>query len=425
MSDVGIFLPNRIGFPFCGIKRMVSSSVRSMRSVAPEATLFCVKQWAATAGISEVRDITDLDVLGVPVCVSVRPNARGEAFTFGKGLRRIDAEVGAYMEALEFFFADPEIGRVSTHWGSAREVAGVERADDAILDFVPLVGREVDLDGSLLLASAWDLETGNECAVPAELIYYPAPDVGQSLFGSSTNGLASGNSVLEATIQALLELIERDIWSFEFVRSASRLVETASLPADVREIVERAERNGLQLKVRTVPNDYGLPFFAAFVFDLKNPSRKTFNGGWACDLDRDRALVRAVTEAAQSRVAFIHDGRKVPKSRAAGFALDAQQEARLVRQHMLGVSDPLQQTLLADIPDLVVEGTLQKKLDAVIERLRRVLQEPIYRVVFTPRQSPLQVVRLVVPLLENLKENRVRLGRRLKATLDTSAAQAA
>lgn len=405
---------------------MVSSSTRSMHSLPPETTLLYAKQLAATAGISEVTDITDLDVLGVPVYVSVRSQARGEAFTFGKGLRRVDAEVGAYMEALEFYFAEPGVGRVSTRWGSAREVVGQDRADDAILDFVPLLQREADLDAPLLLASVQDLERGDEWAIPAELIFYPAPDVGQSLFGSSTNGLASGNSLLEASIQALLELIERDIWSFEFVRSASKLVDASSLPDDVREIVERAERNGLQLKVRSIPNDYGMPFFAAFVFDLNNPSRRTFNGGWACDLDRDRALVRAVTEAAQSRLAFIHGGRKVPTPRASGFATDAQQqEAKLVRQHMLGVSDPGQQTLLTDIPDLAVAGTLQQRLDAVIERLRRVLQEPIYRAVFTPPESPLQVVRVVVPLLENLKETRVRLGPRLKATIDALGAQAA
>jgi ribosomal protein S12 methylthiotransferase accessory factor len=385
-----------------------------MRSSPPETTLLHARQWAATAGISEVTDITGLDVLGVPVFVSVRPQARGEAFTFGKGLRPVDAEVGAYMEALEFYFAEPGIGDVSTHWGSARDVAGHERAADAILDFVPLLQREVDLDGPLLLASVQDLESGAERAIPAELIYYPAPDVGQSLFGSSTNGLASGNSVLEATIQALLELIERDIWSFEFVRNASKLVEAASLPDEVREIVGRAEQNGLQLKVRTIHNDYGIPFFAAFVFDLNNPSRKTFNGGWACDLDRDRAVLRAVTEAAQSRVAFIHGGRKVPTT-------PQDQDAERVRRHMLGVSDPQQQVLLTDIPDLAVAGTLQQKLDALIAILRRVVQEPIYRVVFTPPDLPLQVVRVVVPLMENLKETRVRVGRRLKAAIESAS----
>ena len=388
---------------------MVSSGARSMRSLAPETTLLHARQLAVTAGISEVTDITELDVLGVPVFVSVRPQARGEAYTFGKGLRRVNAEVGAYMEALEFYFAEPGTGNVSTRWGAARDVAG--HADDAILDFVPLLQREVDLDGALLLASVRNLESGEECAIPAELVYYPAPDVGQSIFGSSTNGLASGNSVLEATIQALLELIERDIWSFEFVRRASRLVDVASLPDSVREIIERAERNGLQFKIRSIPNDYGMPFFAAFVFDLNNPSRKTFNGGWACDLDRERAVVRAVTEAAQSRVAFIHGGRKVKTTAN-------EQEAELVRRQMLGVSDPREQVSLTDIPDLAVDGTLEQKLETLIERLRRVVKEPIYRVVFTPPESPLQVVRVVVPLLENLKETRVRVGRRLKAAIE-------
>lgn len=403
---------------------MVSN--RNMRTVAPDTTLRHARQWAAIAGISEVSNITDLDVLSVPVCLSVRPQARAEAFTFGKGLRPIDAEVGAYMEALEFFFAEPGVGSISTRWGTAREVTGAERANDAILDFAPLLHREVDLDASLLLASVQNLESGDECTIPAELIYYPAPHVGTSLFGSSTNGLASGNSVNEASTQALLELIERDIWSFEFVRSSSRLVDSASLPEDVREIVERAERNGLQLKVRSVPNDYGLPFFAAFVFDPNRPSRKTFNGGWACDLDRDNAVVRAVTEAAQSRVAFIHGGRKVPRSPVTGFSSDPQErEAKLVRQHMQGVSDSRQKMLLTDIPDVATEGTPEQKLEMVIRCLRRVVQEPIYRVVFTAADSPLQVVRLVVPLLENLKETRVRIGRRLKVALDASGAQAA
>jgi ribosomal protein S12 methylthiotransferase accessory factor len=395
---------------------MVASSF-SMRVLPPETTLLHARQLAATAGISEVRDITDLDVLGVPVYVSVRPQARADVFTFGKGLRPADAEVGAYMEALEFFFAEPGTSNISTTWGSARDVAGTEQADDAILDFVPLLQREVDLDGPLLLASARDLESERECAIPAELIYYPAPDVGQSLFGSSTNGLASGNSVVEATIQALLELIERDIWSFEFVRSASKLVEPASLPDNVREIVERAERHGLQLTVRTIANDYGMPFFAAFVFDLNNPSRKTFNGGWACDLDRERALIRAVTEAAQSRVAFIHGGRKVRPTE--------EHEVKLIRQQMIAVSDTRQQKLFSEIAHFGVAGTLEQKLDTVIELLRRVVQVPIYRVAFTSPEAPLQVVRVVVPLLENLKETRVRVGRRLKATIDALGVQAA
>src|SRR5215210_1814714 len=123
------FWPKGLALFFTWINCMVSSSALRMRACAPETTLQYAKQWARIAGISEVIDITDLDVLGVPVYVSMRPQARGDAFTFGKGLHRVDAEVGAYMEALEYFFAEPGMGHVSTRWGCARDVAGYDRAD--------------------------------------------------------------------------------------------------------------------------------------------------------------------------------------------------------------------------------------------------------------------------------------------------------
>jgi hypothetical protein len=89
------------------------------------------------------------------------------------------------------------------------------------------------------------------------------------------------------------------------------------------------------------------------------------------------------------------------------------------------VSDARRETSLTDIPDVVTEGsTLQQQLDAVIERLRCVTHKPIYRAVYTPPEAQLQMVRLVVPLLENFKETRVRVGRRLKAAIDAYSAQA-
>jgi ribosomal protein S12 methylthiotransferase accessory factor len=383
------------------------------------------KQFVAAAGVSEVTDITDSGNFGVHVFVSVRPQALGDPYTFGKGLNRVDAEVGAYMEALECYFAEPGHGRPLTQWGTARDIAGYGQSNETVLDFVPMLHSEVDLDAPLLLASVENMESADECLLPAELIHYPAPYVGQSLFGASTNGLASGNSVLEASIHALLELIERDIWSFEFVRPTSKLVEKSSLPDDVREIVERTSRNGLQLKVHTIPNDYGVPFFVAFLYDEKNLRRKTFNGGWGCDLNRRTALVRAVTEAVQSRLAFIHGGRKLSPWGATQLPCNAlQSEVDLVRRHIRGVSDTHGQTSLAEIPDLVVGGSLSEQFEAVVERLRSVLRQPIYRAVYTPPELPLQVVRVVVPMLEHFQESSIRVGPRLKAASESHAGRA-
>ena len=382
------------------------------------------KRWAGRAGIAEVSDITDLDRLGVPTFVSVRPQARADVFTFGKGKDPIEAEVAAYMEAIEYFFAEPGVGNVGTHWGTPRDVTGAAtgaRAVDAILDYAPILHKRAALDAPILLASARDIETADDRAVPAELIYYPAPHVGQSLFGSSTNGLAAGNSILEATYHALAELIERDVWSFELVRHRSMLVAAASLPDEARDIVQRAERKGLRLIVRTVPNDYAVPFFAAFLFDPQRPCRRFFNGGWGCDLDRSIALMRAVTEAVQSRLAFLHGGRKVPGTAVLpATAGDTEDEARLVARHILGVCDASRVTSYDDVPLISVPGPLEQRLGLLITHLRRVVGAPICRCVLTPTDAPLHVVRLVVPLLESFKETRIRVGRRLKAEIDTS-----
>jgi ribosomal protein S12 methylthiotransferase accessory factor len=394
------------------------------RDRSPATTLKFAKRWAGPAGIAEVSDITHLDHLGVPTFVSVRPQARAEVFTFGKGKNPIEAEVAAYMEAIEYFFAEPGVGNVGAHWGTPRDVTGAatgERAVDSILDYAPILHKRAALDAPILLASAHDIETADDRAVPAELIYYPAPHVGQSLFGSSTNGLASGNSVLEATYHALAELVERDVWSFELVRHRSMLVAGTSLPDEARDIVERAERNGLRLIVRTVPNDYTVPFFAAFLFDPQRPCRRFFNGGWGCDLDRSLALMRAVTEAVQSRLAFLHGGRKVPRTAALPWpAGHTEDEARLVATHILGVCDASSVTSYDDVPAILVPGPLEQRLDLLITLLRRVVAAPICRCVLTPADAPLHVVRLVVPLLESFKETRIRVGRRLKSEIDAS-----
>ncbi|MDN5850406.1 MAG: YcaO-like family protein, partial [Nitrococcus sp.] len=348
--------------------------------------------------------------------------ARADVFTFVKGKDPIEAEVSAYMEAIEYFFAEPGVGNLRTEWGTPRDVIGAatEPAVDAILDYAPILHRRAALDAPILLASARDIETGEDRAVPAELIYYPAPPVGQSLFGASTNGLASGNSILEATYHALAELIERDIWSFEIIRQHSMLVAETSLPDAARDIVERAEGKGLRLIVRTVPNDYAVPFFVAFLFDPQRPCRRFFNGGWGCDLDRTVALMQAVTEAVQSRLAFLHGGRKVPRAAAPPWpGGHTEDEASLVARHVLGVCDASSVTSYDDVPALCVPGPLEQRLDRLIDHLRSVIAAPICRCVLTPPDAPLHVVRLVVPLLESFKETRIRVGRRLKSEIDT------
>jgi ribosomal protein S12 methylthiotransferase accessory factor len=319
------------------------------------------------------------------------------------------------MEAIEDYFAHPDNDAVVSRWGTPRDLSGVRGGADPAFEFAPIAERKAGADQPMLLARAADVETGAEGWVPAELVFIRHPNVGASLYGVSTNGLAAGNSVLEASLHAIFELIERDIWSIEFSRNASLRVVDDSLPPQARGVVETAARNGLRFIIRTVPNDYGIPFFATFLFDPRKPVHRLFNGGWGCHLDRRIALTRAVTEAAQSRAASLHGGRELPEWDGPGSEADG------VRAQMDSISGDTPAIRFEDIPEVGAAASLAAQWDATLDCLRRVVDRPVYRVVYTPEEGPIHVVRLVVPTLEHFSKFTMRVGPRLTAELETDA----
>ncbi len=392
----------------------------SSRGVPPQTTLRYAKAWAKLAGIHEVRDITAMDCLGVPIFVSERRRAASRAYAFGKGCLPIDSEVGAHMEAIESYFSEPGVARVETRRGRPSDLSGVGAGCDPILEFAPKFDCRADPERTLFLARAEDVESGAEGWVPAELAFNPPPpEIDTALYGSSSNGLASGNSVLEASIHALYELIERDIWSIEFVRNRAARVDDDGLPRHVHKIIEAATHNGLRLVVRYVPNDYGVPFFAAFLFDPNKLESRFFNGGWGCHHERGIALMRAVTEAAQSRLAFLHGGRE-PKRSDDSFA-----KADRMKQQIEATSRTTPSIRFEDIPDQPHAGPLAAQWAAAVGCLRRVIDRPIYRVIYTPSEGPLHVVRLIVPRLEHFTRSTMRIGPRMQAELEALSKPAA
>jgi ribosomal protein S12 methylthiotransferase accessory factor len=96
----------------------------SLRSAEPETTLARARRRAGPLGITRVTDITRLDRAGIPVYASIRPGAAAGSLCVnaGKGLRPIEAEVGAYMEAIEFALAEPGASHVTTVRATARDV---------------------------------------------------------------------------------------------------------------------------------------------------------------------------------------------------------------------------------------------------------------------------------------------------------------
>lgn len=287
----------------------------TQRLVAPEETLARLAPVLAACGITRCADVTRLDRLGIPVYCAIRPAAGLQQVSNGKGLDAASAKVSSLMEAIELFHAEcPEPGRLRV--ASAREL----RAEGCqVLEPSELTDweRERYYSGDFRIewVDATELASAEPVWVPASAVFF---NRSPTLHFTSTNGLASGNHLVEATLHALYELIERD--------AAARLLGQAHVPivertrvvdprtiGDValRSVVDGIASAGSHLVLLRVQSAIPIhTFWAILLSEDSAISGSTFNTGWGTHLDLTVAAARAVTEAAQSRATLIHGSRE-------------------------------------------------------------------------------------------------------------------
>ncbi len=286
------------------------------RACSPEQTLRRIEPALASAGVTRLADITGLDRVGVTVVTATRPNAKSLAAAAGKGFDTVAATVSACMEAIELHHA--ENAEVAVEVGSSRSLARRANVIDAAR--LPLVRSSVwTPDAMLPWTIGFDLVAQRDTLVPLELVCLPNQEVpllraGGHLFQAGSNGLASGNSFLEALCAALYEVIERDAHALanfaeaELGEPAARVDVTALDYPLVVDLRERLRASGQHLVVRDVTSDIGVPCYTALILDALERNVGA-HAGYGCHLDPQIAMIRAITEAVQSRAIYIAGAR--------------------------------------------------------------------------------------------------------------------
>ncbi|BAC89240.1 YcaO-like family protein [Gloeobacter violaceus] len=392
----------------------------SLRVVALAETLQRARAFASRLGIIRVTDTTRLDCIGIPVFASIRPTALPGSLCVnaGKGLRPEEARVGAYMEAIEFAMAEYGRSAVDYVMATPRDVLDGRSRPEAILDFCPVFGAQITLDDPMPCVEAEELLSSTRCLVPAELVYVPAPAVEgvQRHFGSSSNGLCSGNSVWEASVHGLAEVIERDIQSFCFLHDTSVLVDIASLPPQPAALARQIGEAGFTLRLRYVENIFELPYFAAYVMEPDPVDAVYICGGFGCHPFKEIAAVRAICEAVQGRLSFIHGGRDDLIERHRLLAqMNGEQELAFSRKLAAKVSRPEGMIGFEAIGDRSGEVCdLSSAWEVLVAAIRKVGIAHVCRVVFTQPHDPVQVLKLIVPRLEMFDRSTRRIGPRLR-----------
>jgi len=389
----------------------------SLRECAAADTLARALPLMPALGISRVSDITRMDRLGLPVYASIRPWGRALCVHAGKGVRPAEAEVGALMEAVEFAAAEPARSAWARATPSVAELVSQLPAGLRLVDFAPLYGRRVEATQQVgSVACEW-LGHTRPVLVPAELVFVPCTEPGQApLFGWSSNGLASGNSVAEATLHALLEVLERDTLAMNRAADVSAAVDVATLPEPFCSLAAQWRALGIELGVRWLPNDLGLPCFAAWLHEPDN-GNVNLAGGSGLHLQAPIALARAVCEAAQSRLSLIHGGRDDITGFYEKYRLQPATERRSMESEVLArIFGRSRTRAWPDLPPgWAPAGPLPAVLDGLLSRLRDSGFDTVFRHRFDVALNGLSVVKVIVPRCENTEHGSRRVGPRLLA----------
>ncbi|MCS3901438.1 YcaO-related McrA-glycine thioamidation protein [Methanococcus voltae] len=320
----------------------INYTLAAYRLCSPEETLEKIEPILKRIGVTRTARIDGLDRIGVPVYSSIRPEAKEGAISVyaGKGATETQAKVSSSMEAIERYCAEqdeytplkstnnpknpvnlydliiPTLNTLSKNDNTANNVNDGNTTNDDINNDNSI---ESSLNNSNLNISVvewvegYDIINNENVEVPANSVFHPyEAKTGKWLFRSNTNGLASGNSYDEAVFHGILEVVERDAWSIsELSRNTYRKINVSDAKNPlIHEMLIKFRKAKINVILKDLTSEIGIPTIACISDEdvLKDPALLCMGVG--CHLDPEIAVIRALTEVAQSRATQIHGARE-------------------------------------------------------------------------------------------------------------------
>ena len=361
----------------------------------PAHTLSIVQPYLRDMGITRIANLTGLDRIGLPTVMVSRPNSRSVAVSLGKGLSLQAAQASGVMEAVEAWHAErvrlPQRLARYTDLGNDAAVVDVDR--------LPRVtGAQFDPHGTMLWVEGHELNAKRACWVPLEMVDtdYTAPPIGgQRAFPRTTNGLASGNSLNEASCHAICELIERDattLWSHK--AAAKRVDPTTIDDPRCQAAIEMITTANLEVGIWNTTSDIGIASFRCVICETGGQPGH-IGVGDGCHTDRAIALLRAVTEAAQTRLTYISGARD--DLDPAEFTDQAQTERGQYVRDLIDQAEPADR--FQDCPTFSTQS-FDDDLALLLNKLNGAGLTQVVIVDLSRDEYDLAVVRAIIPGLE-------------------------
>jgi ribosomal protein S12 methylthiotransferase accessory factor len=385
------------------------------RAIAPEETIKNVESKLRAAGVTRVAEITHLDRVGIPVYSAIRPTAAEGAVSIyaGKGATKPQAKASAMMESFERYSAELHADHKQkfingVFEGSEGELNRYIRPSLLILPNLLFDPETAEVEW----VRSTNLKDDEDVLVPANAVYHPyVPERSVKLFQSNTNGLASGNRLEEAVFHGIMEVVERDAWSiFESKRQSKPEINCENTENQIiKNILTMFNDAGIHVKLVDLTDDVEITTVAAVSDDtvLKDPALLTLGVG--THLDPEVAVIRALTEVAQSRATQIH-GTREDTVRAVFMRKAGYERMKRINSHWFGESEK-------SIEITEMKNISGKSFKEDIETSKKLLSkcgfEDVLYVDLTRPEIEIPVVRVIIPGMELYSVDVDRAGSRL------------
>ena len=272
--------------------------------ISPEKTVTKVRKRLNDSGFDILEKLVRIDTgrLNIPVYVSMcgtdAVKTMGTRKQMGKGGTPDQAKASALMELVErfsFFSFIHKDNFLETTYRKIRDRAlPYNYIPQSVYDPDPDSEAAVKLFENLPLTwtRAHDVKNGQDLYLPIGWFYAI----------HEYNGPAAGNSIEEALLQGLCEVVERHVSSI--ITHEKRLTPTISLASIQdpvgRELIQKFQRNGIKLYLKDFSLNTGMPTVGALAYDpttFPHASEVIFTAGTTTS--PEKSVIRAITEVAQ------------------------------------------------------------------------------------------------------------------------------
>lgn len=318
------------------------------RIIPVEKTLLHVSEIAKRIGLTRIADITYMDKLYIPNYSSVLPGTEDYIWVYsGKGPTKRHAKASAIMESIERYSSLPTSYTKKFVTGTYNEL---KQSYNILHPYEVIEPLSFDFQDDMFMdyVDGFDIINNENILVPAGLAlfrYNPhSPSINPFAF-HHTNGLASGNVLEEAVCHALSEVIERDAISlaqlrasaipFHILYNISNNLQRQGYPVKplskytfqddytifpdvllsevdfypVTELIKKFEKFNIKLIIKDVTTNIKIPTFNVACVEWISHDYGYLAEGHGTHPDKRIALLRAITEVSQTRVANIHGAR--------------------------------------------------------------------------------------------------------------------